>query len=275
MPLGIGLFFDRRRRRYISIHEHASDVIAHPRRFRAQMVAGLDPVRDRSVIIRHVASQGFVRVRWWRGDLGWEFASEAEDAVRTLKSFIRRRGVGPVVVVNISDFASGISILRTAAQVLTAGSAAELGLSSDGRLVRTLVESANEFAAKALAVHRQHPALVAGMEHGRRVQKRLREQGITDAVILSAAQLFPLFPGEILSLPLHQETMALADALVEAAGIPVTQLAEAVADQLGNGPRRRRERLSSEVRVIVQADVWCREHATPLRTKAVPGRSSA
>jgi hypothetical protein len=65
MPLGDGWWYDRRARRYFKITEHATCGVQHPRRFQSQAVAHLDPVADREVIVRHVAAQGFIRVRLW------------------------------------------------------------------------------------------------------------------------------------------------------------------------------------------------------------------
>ena len=130
MPLGEGYFYDRisNQRRFYRISEHATDAITRPRLFRAQAVAHLNPVQDRESIVRHVVSQGFIRVRYWKDRLGWEFHGEPDDALAVLRRFIRRREVGPYVQVNISDFQSGISIIVPASEVLIAKSAAELGL---------------------------------------------------------------------------------------------------------------------------------------------------
>jgi hypothetical protein len=129
MPLGQGFWFDRRNRRFHKITEHASDAIDKPGRFRARPVANLNPVRDRDAIVRHVASNDFIRVRLWKNHLGWEFDGRPDDALDVLVRFIVKYEVGPVVLVNISDFASGISIVVSASTVLATTSAANLGLS--------------------------------------------------------------------------------------------------------------------------------------------------
>jgi hypothetical protein len=128
MPLGEGFWYDRRARRYYKINEHATDATQHPRRFRAQPVSHLDPVADREAIVRYVAAQGFIRLRLHRDRLGFEFHGQADDSVAVLRRFIRRHEVGPVVQVNISDFASGRSVVASAAAVLASTSAADLGL---------------------------------------------------------------------------------------------------------------------------------------------------
>lgn len=128
MVLGIGYFYDRRHYRYHRITEHATDAVTFPSRFRSQEVAHLNPTRDRDVIVRHVAAQGFIRVRLWKSNLGWEFHADPDDALAVLRRFIRRHELGPLVQINISDFASGISVVVPALAALAAKSSADLGL---------------------------------------------------------------------------------------------------------------------------------------------------
>ncbi len=127
MPLGTGYFYDRHRRRYLRIREHASDAVAHPARFRARAVAHLDPVRDREVIVRQVAAQGFIRVRLWKAHLGWEFHGDPEVAVAILRRFIARHCLGPVVVVQLTDFATNTALIRSVATILARRTASALG----------------------------------------------------------------------------------------------------------------------------------------------------
>lgn len=128
MPLGIGWWYDRRSRRYHRIIEHASDATAQSRRFRAQAVAHLNPVTDREIIVRTVAAEGFIRARLWRGQLGWEFHGDPASALAVLRRFIKRHGLGPAAVVNISDFASGRSVEVSIATVLAARDPGDLDL---------------------------------------------------------------------------------------------------------------------------------------------------
>lgn len=127
-PLGIGYFYDRRRHLFVLIDEHATDAVTRPKTFRAQAVAHLNPVQDRDAIVRHTTAQGFIRVRYWKGHLGWEFHGNPDLALAVLRRFIRRRELGQLVQVNISDFKSGISICVPASDVLAVRSARALGL---------------------------------------------------------------------------------------------------------------------------------------------------
>lgn len=63
MPLGTGYFYDREKKKYVKIFEHASDAVAKPKRFKAEAVSHLNPVADRDEIVLHVLKQGFIRVR--------------------------------------------------------------------------------------------------------------------------------------------------------------------------------------------------------------------
>lgn len=103
MPLGQGYFYDRQRKRYIPIQEHATDAVTYPRRFRAQAVAHLNPVQDRDQIVRHVVTQGFIRVRLWK-HLSWEFQGEPREALRTLMRYIRAKDLGDLFPVHVADY---------------------------------------------------------------------------------------------------------------------------------------------------------------------------
>ena len=133
MPLGQGWWYDRRSYRYIKITEHATDAVEFQKRFRSQAVAHLSPINDREVIVRHVAAQGFIRLRLWKANLGFEFHGDPEAAVAVLRRFIRREELGPVIQINISDFRSGISVLTSVAAVQAAASAADLGFTEGNR----------------------------------------------------------------------------------------------------------------------------------------------
>lgn len=133
MPLGNGWWYDRRSHRYHKITEHATDAVEFPRRFRSQAVAHLSPINDREVIVRHVAAQGFIRLRLWKANFGFEFHGDPETAVAVLRRFIKREELGPVIEVNISDFATGISVLTSVVTVLASTSAADLGFTEARR----------------------------------------------------------------------------------------------------------------------------------------------
>lgn len=106
MPRGKGYWYDRQKRRYRKIDEHATDAVATPALFRAGPVAHLNPVKDREAIVRHVASQGFIRIRHW-DRLGFEFHGDKETALRVLKRYIKREEIGPYFLVHLADFATG------------------------------------------------------------------------------------------------------------------------------------------------------------------------
>lgn len=106
MPLGKGYWYDRVKHRWHEIQEHATDAVASPARFRAQQVAHLNPVSDRDAIVRHVAAQGFIRVRHWK-QLGFEFHGDIPAALTVLKRYIKRKEVGPYTTIHIADFEQG------------------------------------------------------------------------------------------------------------------------------------------------------------------------
>jgi hypothetical protein len=110
MPLGDGFFYDRKRRRYIRITEHATDAVTRPDVFSSHKVKHLDPVKDRDTIVIHVLKNGFIRVRHWKDRLGWQFWGDTEDALKTLKRYIKKNGVGDGAVITFTDFKTGKNI---------------------------------------------------------------------------------------------------------------------------------------------------------------------
>jgi len=126
MPLGIGFWYDRRSRRYHLITEHATDAVEHPRRFRSQAVAHLNPVRDRDAVVRFVAVQEFIRIRHYKDRLGWQFHDQPDAALAVLRRFIRRHEIGILTLVTFTDFAAGWSVTVSAATIMTARSAAKV-----------------------------------------------------------------------------------------------------------------------------------------------------
>ncbi len=128
MPLGTGFWFDRRKRRYHRIDEHAQDAIGHPGKFRSQPVAHLDPVRDRDVIVIFVSQQGFIRIRHHRGHLGWQFWGEPNDALDDLRRFCTKYEVGPATIVTATDFSTKLSVTASLASFAPTLSAFDVGL---------------------------------------------------------------------------------------------------------------------------------------------------
>ncbi len=104
MPLGEGYFYDRKKKRYITIFEHATDAVERPNVFKSHEVKHLNPVTDRDTIVIHVLKKGFIRVRDWRGRLGWQFWGNATEAIQTLRRYINRQGLGDSYIVTLTDF---------------------------------------------------------------------------------------------------------------------------------------------------------------------------
>lgn len=110
MPLGKGFFYDRKRKKYILIEEHATDAVTRPNIFKSHDVKHLDPVKDRDTIVIHVLRNGFIRVRHWKDRLGWQFWGDISGSLKTLKSYIKRHGVGDGAIVTFTDFETGKNI---------------------------------------------------------------------------------------------------------------------------------------------------------------------
>lgn len=106
MPLGEGYFYDRKRRRYISIQEHATDAVTRPEVFKSHKVKHLDPVSDRDIIVIHVLRQGFIRVRHWKQHLGWQFWGAPKTSLEVLRRYIKKHDVGDGCIITFTDFAT-------------------------------------------------------------------------------------------------------------------------------------------------------------------------
>lgn len=108
MPWGTGMWYDRRRKRYIGINDHAIDAHHDPLAFRLtrKQIKHLNPIRDREAIIKLVCQQGFTRVRHYRGRLGWQFWGFVEDSLDELQGFFGKFEVGPAEVVTFTDLAA-------------------------------------------------------------------------------------------------------------------------------------------------------------------------
>jgi hypothetical protein len=127
-PFGLGFWYDRRSHRYHRIADHAADAVEHPRRYRSMAVANLNFLSDREAIIRHVVAKQFIRIRLWRDHLGFEFHGDQDDAFSTLRRFIKRHEVGPVVIVTFSDLSCNACVQFSVADVLAARKATDLGM---------------------------------------------------------------------------------------------------------------------------------------------------
>ena len=109
MPTGFGFWYDRLKKRYWKITDHAQDAILYPNKFRAQNIVHLDPIRNRDEIIRFVARQGFIRIRLIKDHLGFQFHGNPESALKTLKRLARRHSLGPAIQVTFTDFECNIT----------------------------------------------------------------------------------------------------------------------------------------------------------------------
>ena len=118
---GYGWWYDRRRRCYIEIHDHAINACNDEKRYRILDVTnaciraainltkeGRQTETTRDLIIPAVCSKGFIRVRWLpkHATLGWQFAADPRGALKVLKRFINRFGVGPSVELTFTDFST-------------------------------------------------------------------------------------------------------------------------------------------------------------------------
>jgi hypothetical protein len=104
MPLGNGYFYDRKKKRYITISEHATDALASPEVFDCHEITHLNPVKDRDDIIVFVLKKGFIRVRHWKDRLGWQFFGDLEGALKVLNKYMKDKEVGDACIVTFTDF---------------------------------------------------------------------------------------------------------------------------------------------------------------------------
>lgn len=98
MARGQGYFYDRKKRKYIEIDEHATDAINNYKKFRCNDVKDLCPRKDRDEIVRHVLAQGFIRVRDHRDRIGWQFHGDSISALRVLRKYIKKHEVGNRII---------------------------------------------------------------------------------------------------------------------------------------------------------------------------------
>lgn len=104
MPLGNGFFYDRRKKKLISIDEHATDAVTRPNVFRSHKICHMNPVIDRNDIVIYTLKQGFIRIRHWRGDIGFQFWGNGKEAKKTLIWFARKYEIGDYCCVTYTDF---------------------------------------------------------------------------------------------------------------------------------------------------------------------------
>jgi hypothetical protein len=120
MPLGDGYFYDRKKRKYIRIQEHATAVIENPKLYKSEEVASLNPVKDRDEIVLYALKQGFIRVRDYRGRLGWQFYGDVEGALNELKKYMKKNEFGVGYVITFTDFRTGKEVVANTPHFLNA-----------------------------------------------------------------------------------------------------------------------------------------------------------
>ena len=110
MPLGDGFFYDRNKKKYIRIDEHATDAVTRPDVFNSHDVKHLNPTTDRDQIVIHVLKNGFIRVRHWKERLGWQFWGNPQESLDILKKYIRKNGLGLGCIITFTDFSTGKNV---------------------------------------------------------------------------------------------------------------------------------------------------------------------
>lgn len=107
MPLGQGYFFNRRTGKYIKIDEHATDALKKPKVFKTEHLQHLNPVTDRDTIVISVLKEGFIRIRDWKGQIGWQFWGDKPAALKQLRKYIKSYDVGDYATITFTDFETG------------------------------------------------------------------------------------------------------------------------------------------------------------------------
>lgn len=107
MPSGEGYFFNRQTKRYVKIQEHATDALERPDVFGTQHIQHLNPVINRDEVVLTVLKNNFIRVRDWKGFLGWQFWGDVESSLKTLRNYIKSRELGLGYVITFTDFETG------------------------------------------------------------------------------------------------------------------------------------------------------------------------
>ncbi len=129
MPLGEGFWYNRRTNRFIKINDHARDACAKPERFgltdkdliKAVSANGREwtssmghvvirSEEDRELVIVRVCQAGYIRIRHWKGRLGWQFAGDPLSALQVLHRSVERMGAAAWTLVTFTDFGLGLSV---------------------------------------------------------------------------------------------------------------------------------------------------------------------
>lgn len=104
MPLGFGYFCDRKTKRFIKINEHATDALKKKEVFGTQDIQHLNPVTNRDEIVLHVLKNGFIRIREWKGKIGWQFWGNQKESKELLKRYIKKFDIGEYATITFTDF---------------------------------------------------------------------------------------------------------------------------------------------------------------------------
>lgn len=106
MPLGNGFFIERKNNKYHKIDEHATDALANPKLYGTQDIQHLHPVQDRDEVVITTLKNGFIRVRDWKGNIGWQFYGDKEQSLKLLKKYMKKYEVGDYASITFTDFKS-------------------------------------------------------------------------------------------------------------------------------------------------------------------------
>jgi len=103
VPVGEGWFLDMRTGRALSVREHETAVRADPHRFRIrpEEVEG----KDRAELLTLVFKRRFIRVRWDKSGVVFEFHGGRKRALRLIRRFLLAHEAGPYTPVRINDLA--------------------------------------------------------------------------------------------------------------------------------------------------------------------------
>jgi len=107
MPLGKGYFLNRKTKKYVEIQEHATDALMRPKMFSTKDIQHLNPVTHRDEIVIHVLKNGFIRVRDYKGFLGWQFWGNYKEALKLLVKYIEKNELGFGYTITFTDFETG------------------------------------------------------------------------------------------------------------------------------------------------------------------------
>ena len=157
MPIGEGWFIDRQTGEAISIYEHAMAVHEEPERYRvtADEVQG----RSRPEVLKLVFQRGFIRVRWDKDGVVFEFHGEHEQALEQIRAFLKAHGVAAYTVVGIHDLSGEMRSLEGCWKDLEermsesrSTAAVQTALQTDKRPERRRFQSSVSLAVSGLSV---------------------------------------------------------------------------------------------------------------------------